>query len=51
MSQEERPLSTTGSDTPEYILPLYPGILLASTVSSIPLYNLMKANIVYRLCL
>ena len=31
----------------EFILPLYPGILLASAVSNIPLYDLIKANMVY----
>jgi integral membrane protein (TIGR00529 family) len=31
----------------EYILPLYPGVLLASAVSNIPLYNLILANTVY----
>jgi len=29
----------------EFILPLYPGILLASAVSGIPLYNLIAANL------
>jgi uncharacterized protein len=31
----------------EYVLPLYPGILLASALSGIPLYSLMKANTLY----
>ncbi|MFZ6017004.1 MAG: DUF401 family protein [Nitrospirota bacterium] len=31
----------------EYILPLYPGILLASAVSKIELYNLITANLTY----
>ena len=35
----------------EYILPLYPGVLLASAVSSIPLYNFITANLLYAVCL
>jgi integral membrane protein (TIGR00529 family) len=31
----------------EYILPLYPGILLASAVTRIPLYNLIIVNLTY----
>lgn len=31
----------------EYILPLYPGILLASAISKIELYRLITANLVY----
>lgn len=33
----------------EYVLPLYPGILLAAAVSSIPLSVFMKANLPYAL--
>ncbi|MDA8078208.1 MAG: DUF401 family protein [Nitrospiraceae bacterium] len=35
----------------EYILPLYPGILLAAAVSGVPLYHLITANIAYALVL
>jgi hypothetical protein len=49
MSQEEKAFINYWFRHPwEYILPLYPGILLASAVSNIPLYNLMKANMVLR---
>lgn len=35
----------------EYILPLYPGVLLASAVTGIPLYNIITANLPYAICL
>jgi integral membrane protein (TIGR00529 family) len=35
----------------EYILPLYPGILLAAAVTHIPLYSLITANATYSLAL
>ncbi|MEJ2684777.1 MAG: DUF401 family protein [Candidatus Sulfobium sp.] len=35
----------------EYILPLYPGILLAAAVTHIPLYSLITANFTYSLAL
>jgi uncharacterized protein len=35
----------------EFILPLYPGILLAAAVSGIPLYSIIKANLVYAVAL
>jgi uncharacterized protein len=35
----------------EYILPLYPGILLAAAVTHIPLYNLITANATYSIVL
>ncbi|MBA4372912.1 MAG: hypothetical protein C0402_08615 [Thermodesulfovibrio sp.] len=35
----------------EYVLPLYPGILLASAISGIPLYSFVAANISYALVL
>ena len=35
----------------EYILPLYPGILLAAAVSGVPLYHLITANIAYAVVL
>lgn len=35
----------------EFILPLYPGILLAAAVSGVPLYNLIAANVAYALVL
>ena len=48
MSQEEKAFINYWFRHPwEFILPLYPGILLASAVSNIPLYNLIKANTVY----
>ncbi len=46
MSQEEKAFINYWFRHPwEYILPLYPGILLASAVSSIPLYSLISANL------
>jgi len=52
MSREEKAFINYWFRHPwEYILPLYPGILLASAVSNIPLYNLMKANMVYAVLL
>ena len=48
MSREEKAFINYWFRHPwEFILPLYPGILLASAVSNIPLYNLIKANTVY----
>ncbi len=48
MSQEEKAFVNYWFRHPwEYVLPLYPGILLASAVASIPLYNLILANMVY----
>lgn len=35
----------------EYVLPLYPGILLAAAVTHIPLYSLITANSVYSVTL
>ncbi len=47
MSQEEKAFINYWFRHPwEYILPLYPGILLASAVSGIPLYSLIFANMV-----
>ncbi|PKL51753.1 MAG: hypothetical protein CVV37_04805 [Nitrospira bacterium HGW-Nitrospira-1] len=52
MSQEEKAFINYWFRHPwEYILPLYPGILLASAVSNIPLYSLIKANMVYAVLL
>ena len=52
MSQEEKAFINYWFRHPwEYILPLYPGILLASAVSNIPLYNLIKANMIYAVML
>lgn len=52
MSQEEKAFINYWFRHPwEFILPLYPGILLASAVSNIPLYDLIKANIAYALLL
>jgi len=46
MSQEEKAFINYWFRHPwEYILPLYPGILLASAVSGIPLYSLILANL------
>lgn len=48
MSQEEKAFINYWFRHPwEFVLPLYPGILLASAVSNIPLYHLIKANAVY----
>ena len=48
MSREEKAFINYWFRHPwEFILPLYPGILLASAVSNIPLYNLIRANITY----
>jgi len=48
MSQEEKAFINYWFRHPwEFILPLYPGVLLASAVSNIPLYNLITANMVY----
>jgi hypothetical protein len=52
MSREEKAFINYWFRHPwEFILPLYPGILLASAVSNIPLYNLIKANMVYAVLL
>jgi uncharacterized protein len=52
MSQEEKAFINYWFRHPwEYILPLYPGVLLASAVTSIPLYNIITANLLYALCL
>jgi integral membrane protein (TIGR00529 family) len=52
MSQEEKAFINYWFRHPwEYVLPLYPGILLASAISNIPLYNLIKANMVYAIML
>jgi hypothetical protein len=52
MSQEEKAFINYWFRHPwEFILPLYPGVLLASAVSNIPLYNLIKANLVYSVLL
>jgi len=52
MSQEEKAFINYWFRHPwEFILPLYPGVLLASAVSNIPLYSLIKANTVYALLL
>lgn len=52
MNQEEKAFINYWFRHPwEFILPLYPGILLASAVSNIPLYNLIKANLVYAVLL
>ncbi len=48
MSQEEKGFINYWFRHPwEYILPLYPGILLASAISKIELYNLITVNLVY----
>lgn len=50
MSQEEKAFVNYWFRHPwEYVLPLYPGILLASAVTGIPLYNLILANMAYAL--
>jgi integral membrane protein (TIGR00529 family) len=52
MSQEEKAFVNYWFRHPwEYILPLYPGILLASAIAYIPLYNLIIANLAYALVL
>lgn len=52
MSQEEKAFINYWFRHPwEYILPLYPGILLASAVSNIPLHNMINANLSYALVL
>ncbi len=52
MSREEKAFINYWFRHPwEFILPLYPGILLASAVSGIPLYNLIKVNMVYAVLL
>lgn len=52
ISQEEKAFINYWFRHPwEFILPLYPGILLASAVSNIPLYSLIQANIVGALLL
>jgi integral membrane protein (TIGR00529 family) len=52
MSREEKAFVNYWFRHPwEFVLPLYPGILLASGVSNIPLYSLMKANMTYALLL
>lgn len=48
MSQEEKAFINYWFRHPwEYVLPLYPGILLASAICSIPLNQFMAANMVY----
>lgn len=48
MSQEEKGFINYWFRHPwEYILPLYPGILLASAISKIELYNLITVNLAY----
>lgn len=50
MSSEEKAFINYWFRHPwEYILPLYPGILLASAIANIPLYNLITANLPYAL--
>lgn len=50
MSREEKAFVNYWFRHPwEYMLPLYPGILLASAVAGIPLYDLIMANMVYAL--
>ena len=52
MSREEKAFINYWFRHPwELILPLYPGILLASAVSNIPLYTLIKANLTYAILL
>ena len=52
MSQEEKAFINYWFRHPwEYILPLYPGILLASAVSGIPLYSLIFSNMLCALVL
>lgn len=52
MSREEKAYINYWFRHPwEYILPLYPGILLASALSGIPLYNFVAANMTYALVL
>jgi hypothetical protein len=52
MSQEEKAFINYWFRHPwEYILPLYPGVLLASAVSAVPLYNLIAANFLYAVVL
>jgi integral membrane protein (TIGR00529 family) len=52
MTQEEKAFINYWFRHPwEYILPLYPGILLASAVSGIPLYSLIFANLLCALVL
>lgn len=52
MSQEEKAFINYWFRHPwEFILPLYPGVLLASAVSNIPLYNIIAANLSYALVL
>jgi len=52
ISQEEKAFINYWFRHPwEYILPLYPGVLLASAVTSIPLYNIITANLLYAVCL
>jgi integral membrane protein (TIGR00529 family) len=52
MSQEEKAFINYWFRHPwELVLPLYPGILLASAVSGIPLYHLIASNFTYALVL
>src|SRR5512135_2554855 len=52
MSQEEKAFINYWFRHPwAYVLPLYPGILLAAAVSGIPLYTLISANLVCALVL
>jgi integral membrane protein (TIGR00529 family) len=52
MSKEEKAYINYWFRHPwEYILPLYPGILLASAISGIPLYSFVVANLTYALVL
>jgi integral membrane protein (TIGR00529 family) len=48
MSREEKAFINYWFRHPwEYILPLYPGILLAAAISSVPLYRLIAHNMTY----
>jgi integral membrane protein (TIGR00529 family) len=48
MSQEEKAFINYWYRHPwEYVLPLYPGILLAAAISSVPLYRLIVHNMAY----
>lgn len=52
MSKEEKAYINYWFRHPwEYILPLYPGILLASALSGIPLYHFVIANLTYAVVL
>jgi integral membrane protein (TIGR00529 family) len=52
MSREEKAFINYWFRHPwEYVLPLYPGILLAAAVSNVPLYRLISHNAAYALAL